>query len=240
MFIQLRITPEFCGEPSLLQNKGLVTNELLEYFKKYGDVEYVAGVVEHLNKFGEETNVHWHINLVLDSHIADFRKDSFQAWFRRRNYLPKGNKCYSIAITADPDDENRWWRYLLKENSDTFVNNFPDDFKHEFDIQVAMAQDERKLQIERNVLARDRALLNDSFRLRCYNAINQYNEDVAPSDRTIFCDIMRYYMSNNKVPPFNTGMNMVIDFKCHMGYISIENYYDLRYNTENSFGYSIL
>ena len=243
MYIQLRITPEFCGEPVFFKSKKLVIQELCDYFKQFGDILNIAACEESLNKFGETTSTHWHVNLVLDDHIRDFKKDSFQAWFRRRKYLPKGNKCYAIAIVGDPDDEDRWWRYLLKETDAPFVTDFPEEFKANFEVQVAMAQDERKLQIERNIAARERALQNDSFRLKCYSSILEMFNSRDPAslnDRMIYCEIMRYYQANNKIPPFNTGMNMVIDFKVHVGLMTIEDYYDTRFSTDNSFSYNII
>lgn len=234
MYIQIRITPEFCGVPELLNDKSRVINELLQKFGQYGDVEFYAACTEDQNKFGEPTNYHMHFNLVLDDHIQEFRKDSFQAWFRRRPYLPKGNKCYSISIVGDPEDEDRWWRYLLKQESNgltigLFKNKFPQEFLDELDMHTALAQDERKLQIQRNIAARDRALQNDSFRLRAYNYINENFGETELTARKIFCELIRYYMQNNKVPPFNTMMNMVLDFKVHFGLMTPEDYFDTIY-----------
>lgn len=228
MYIQLRITPEFCGEPEhpRLKSKKMLSQDLMNYFKGFGDIEHIAGTMEKLNKFGEATSPHYHINLVLDDHIRDFKKDSFQAWFRRRPYLPKGNKCYAISVVGDPEDENRWWRYLLKENDNPFLNDFPNDFKCDFLLHAAMAKDERKIQIERNIASRERALQNDSFRLKCYNHVNEILQNTDPSNRQIYCEIIRYYIQNNKVPPFTTAMNMVYDFKVVMGLMTVEDYFD--------------
>lgn len=246
MYIQLRITPEFCGVPELLKGKTNVVLEICRYLKKYGDIEHIAGSIEKLNKFGEPTALHWHINIVLDDHLSEFKKDSFQAWFRRRPYLPKGNKCYSISIVGDPTDEDRWWRYLLKENDNPFVTNFPEEFKQDFEKHVAMAQDERKIQIERNIAARDRALQNDSFRLKCYNAVDEqlrhnYSLHSNPTDpefpfnplpSIIMREIIKYYQANNKVPPFNTLKNMVSDYRVTFGYLDIQEYCNSQYPDE--------
>lgn len=230
MYIQLRVTPEFCEEPEICRPH-LFLPDVLEYLEKYGEVENYAWCAESKNKFGEATHPHYHINIV--AYLEDFNKQSFQAWFRRRPMLPKGNKCYAISLCGDPEDEDRWWRYLLKDQPSTLQHmgckeHLPAEFRQDLETHWRMACDERKLQVQRNLAARDRALQNDSFRLRCYNAVHEHNPS---SDREIFASIIRYYMSNNKVPPFNTGMNMVYDYKCTFNLMSPEEYYDMRYNS---------
>jgi len=155
--------------------------------------------------------------------------------------LPKGNKCYSIAINGDPEDDLRWWRYLLKESPYPGnlglvyprIKNMPEHVLEVLEVQWRCAYDERTLQIAKNLEARERMLQNDSFRLRCYSAVQTDLLGSLVNDRRIFCGIIRYYMQNNKVPPFNTAMNMVYDYKCHFGLMTPEAYFDVRYNTDN-------
>jgi len=229
VFVQMRLTPGLCGNPELA-TYSLVAPQLKTYFEKFGTIENFGSCLEEQNKFGEATEPHYHINVELDDSIRDFKKDTFQAWFRQRLFLPKGNKCYSIRLVGDPEDTQRWWRYLLKEVG-AKIFEFPT-----LDIDTLaltlMAQDERKLQIDRNVAARDRMLLNDSFRIRCYSAVQTELLGTAVNNRSIYCAIIRYYMANNKVPPFNSLMNMVWDYRVHFELMTPEQYYDLVY-TEN-------
>lgn len=236
MFLTLRVTPEFCGEPSVAHPRFFVP-QVLEYLGKYGEVLHWAWCYETSNKFGETTHPHFHVNFEAD--LMDFNKQSFQAWFRRRPMLPKGNKCYAIAVTGDPEDPDRWWRYLMKEMPltdpipESFRPHLPPDFDAEIDKHHFAAVDERKLQIKRNIIARDRALQNDSFRLKVYQHVAELCDKdniMEPTDKFIFSTIIRFYMDNNKVPPFNTAMNMVYDFKCHARLMTPEQYFDLRIN----------
>ena len=235
----LRITPEFCGAPDVA-NPRFVIPAIKEYVNKYGDIINYAWSYETKNKFGEDTHPHYHINFTAD--VTDFNKQSFQAWFRRQPLLPKGNKCYSFTVNGDPEDEDRWWRYLFKEQTpfkpgliDTcYIMSLPKEFYDDIKTHVALAVDERKLQIKRNIEARDRALANDSFRLRCYSAVQTAllgNGDV--TSQKIYVEIVKYYQDNNKIPPFNTLMNMVIDYKLHTGIITAAQHFQLRYNTDN-------
>jgi len=241
MYITLRLTPEFCGEPELCRPDKFCP-EILEYLGTKGEVEHWAWTREEKNKFGESTHPHFHFNIV--GYFDDFNKQSFQAWFRRRSFLPKGNKCYSIAMTGDPEDDMRWWRYLFKESP--FPNlsglsptqfprlrNLPPHVLEVLEVQWRCAYDERTLQIAKNLESRERMLQNDSFRLRWYSAVQTELLGSLVNDRRIFCAIIRYYMDNNKVPPFNTAMNMVYDYKCHFELMTPEEYYDVRYNTDN-------
>lgn len=247
MFVQLRVTPEFCGEAEVALPRFIVP-QVLEYLEKNGEVQNWAWVMENKNKFGEDTHPHYHLNIV--GYFEDFNKQSFQAWFRRRPCLPKGNKCYALQVVGDPEDEDRWWRYLLKQYDPKLLNsgglkngnwnleNLPEHFKEDLEKMWYMAYDERQLQINKNCAARERALQNDSFRIRCFNSIADsfpgHGSEQIP-DKLIYCAMVRYYQDNNKVPPFNTLMNMVFDFKCHFGMMTPEDYYDLRYDKIDSF-----
>lgn len=242
MFLTLRITPEFCGEPTLAHPRYFV-KDIVEYLEKSGEVEHYAWCYEIKNKFGEDTHPHYHLN--IECYLDDFNKQSFQAWFRRRPFLPKGNKCYSINICGDPEDDLRWWRYLLKERpfdvslvtgdspSPVYLKNLPPHFVEVLEVQWRCAYDERILQIAKNVETRERLLQNDSFRLRCYSAVQTELLGTLVNNKSIFCAIIRYYMDKNKVPPFTTCMNMVYDYKCHFELMTPEEYFDVRYNTDN-------
>ena len=223
MFIQIRVTPEFCKEPCLARWE-LIKPALFKYLTKDGAVVNSSAVCkERYNKFGEETHPHYHINLECD--MYDFKKENFQKWFRGQPFLPSGNKAYSIKIVGDPEDENRWWRYLLKDDKSKLLDsNFPEGF--DIELNRKMAIDERLQQIKKNIEARERLLRTDSFRLRAFAHLSAlYNNDLK-TNRQIFSDLVRYYQENNKIPPFNSLMNMVYDYKVHTKQMTPEDYYD--------------
>ncbi len=243
MYMTLRLTPEFCGEP-VMAHPRFVVEPIIEYLSKYGEMLGFGWCRETTNKFGEPTHPHFHMNFSADLD-EQLNKQSFQSWFRRHPCMPKGNKCYSVSILADPDDEDLWWRYLLKEQEKFAWSthqpmqnmgreyNFPADFAEKIETHWAMAVDQRRLQVKRNIESRERALQNDSFRLRCYNHVHNLDPDTeSGSTRWIFCQIVKYYMDNNKVPPFNTLLNMVYDYKVHFGIMTADQYYSVRYSDE--------
>lgn len=227
MFIQLRLTAEMCKEPSMARWRFL-RSPLFEYVTKdSGELHYYAVTRETQNKFGEPTKPHYHINICADTG-EKFTVENFQKWFRKRPFLPSGNKAYSFKLVGDPDDEDRWWRYLLKEKGAKLIESkFPPDF--DISLNTIMAQNERDEQIKKNVEARDRLLRNDSFRLKAFAALQKKYENKCPQNRQIFGDLVRYYQEKNKIPPFNSLLNMVFDYKVHTKEIEPETYFDIYY-----------
>lgn len=240
VFIQIRLTPSQVGEPEMFKHPRQWWPSMKDFLESYGTIEASAACFETKNKFGEDTHPHYHVNVQLDDHNKDFSKEYFQKWIRRQPYQAKGNKAYSVRVVPDPTEEDRWWRYILKENesigaviAQCFPQNFPEDF--DLHLNTHLAVDERKLQIERNIKARAKALQTDNFRLRMFNKLNTnylergFSVAAPPPSQTIFCDLVQAYQDDNRIPPFNTMSNMVWDFKIHCKYLTALEYYNLKY-----------
>lgn len=226
MYIQFRLTPEFCVNPE----KTFINRFLAEftmYLRTLGEIEHHAMAWEKTNKFGESTHKHLHWNIVLDQNFKCLNKDSIMAWIRRQPMGIKGNKCYSLKIVGDPEDEDRWWRYIIKESDPWRVAEFPPDFNLE--IQKQLAREERAEQIKKNLASRDKLLKKDSFRLRIFAKMKKQIEDQGNpvvDDKYLWCEFVKLYQKDNRIPPFNTMDNLVLDYKVTTGIITVEDYYN--------------
>jgi len=232
MFLQLRVTPAFCTDPSLA-TPFHIKHHVVNYLGKE-NCETFAGCTERLNKFGEHTHLHYHFNITGD--FPDLRKDSFQAWFRRRPFGPKGNKSYSFKMVGDPEDENRWHRYLLKEGFSGLQEHddiplFPEDFDCE--LNKALAQDERKIQIQRNLDARERMLNNSSFKTVMFEDILQELQKENNGTTFKFFDVwfllQGYFRHKGKVVPYDSMFNYTYDFMITYGIITPSQYFVQRH-----------
>jgi len=236
MFIQLRITPSMTTDPSLCKTF-LMIQPLVEWFGQE-DIATFCVASETTNKFGEETHPHWHINITGDF-SKDIRKDSFQAWFRRRPFHPKGNKSYSFKIVGDPEDEERWHRYLLKEGRPLqgfkSIPMFPEDF--DLDLQRALAMDERKIQIKRNIDARERMLNNSSFKHIMFQDILRELQKESIGTIISFYDvwilIQGYFRHKGKVVPYDSLSNYVYDFMITYNILTPSQYFMQRMGAED-------
>jgi len=233
MYLQLRITPQFTTDPCVCRTN-LITSALVEYLDR-DNIETFAVCSETLNKFGEKTHPHWHFNIVGD--FPDLRKDSFQAWFRRRPFGPKGNKSYSFKMVGDPEDENRWHRYLLKETNTLQgckgIPLFPEGFDRT--LNEALAQDERKIQIKRNLDARERMLQTSSFKTVMFADILKELQKENNGSKFKFYDIwfliQGYFRHKGKVVPYSTLPDYTYDFMITYGIITPAEYFMQRHGS---------
>jgi len=242
MFLQLRITPSVCTDPSLCRTFFFIP-ELVDYLGR-DNIATFACAAENLNKFGEETLPHWHVNITGD--FPDLRKDSFQAWFRRRPFHPKGNKSYSFRMVGDPEDEERWHRYLLKEGRPLqgapSIPMFPDTF--DIVLNSALAQDERKIQIARNIDARERMLNNNSFKTIMFGEIFKEIKKEPIGSSIKFFDVwfllQGYFRAKSKVVPYDTLANYVYDFMITYHIISPSEYFKQKMGPQPCSHYEIV
>ena len=96
---------------------------------------------------------------------------------------------------------------------------------HEFvENNIALARDERKQQIKRNIEARDRYLDKDSFKGKMYQ---HFSEELAiTTEREFYIELIKYYQKKNKVPPFSKLKEYWIDYQIMTNLISADNYVD--------------
>lgn len=223
MFIQFRLTPEYAQN----SDKYWISRfrkDFMDYLRNLGTIQHYASVWEDRNKFGEETKKHLHLNIEFYEDEL-LKKDTMMTWIRRHQLGIKGNKCYCLKIVGDPKDEKRWWRYLVKQNDLNKNHHLPEDF--DIALETKCARDEREQQILKNIQSRDKLLKKDSFRLRIFNLMLARNSDLtALTDKYLWCEFVKMYQEDNRIPPFSTMDNLVLDFKCHTKIITPEEYFD--------------
>lgn len=231
VFIQFRFTPKFMKNPIVSldgkvppfsSNHKAFKDEIIDPLIKHLDPEDWKVCYETEDKYGEPTAGHYHINIYTKIEI---KKDTLQSWIRStyKIYEIKGNACYSIKFTEDPEDEQRWWRYLYKQKPNCVYSDQFNIWKNITPIQAQMAQDERQLQIKRNRKARAKYEIKETFRQQMFAKMMDENLSQV---KKIFVRIIKYYQDDNRTPPFTNLDNIVQDFLLYSQQITSEQYYD--------------
>lgn len=231
VFIQLRFTPCQFTEKSwggVLEKSGCYLMEhIRSYYGKANIAKYIC-VLETLDKYGDICDPHFHINLEVPDHTKT--KDNFQKLIRRLTAGIKGNSCYSVRYIEDPEDEDRWWRYCIKEKiAKPVYHSFSKEWVQ---LNRILAVDERTRTIKFNRASRERNLQKDTFRLKLFKNVTNTlkNQPISSNmDKTIYCLIICFYQENNKTPPFNNLDNIVIDYKLMSNVITPEEYYNIHH-----------
>ncbi len=221
-YLQLRFTGSFYDDPS----HNFTKRQIIKNIKDNYLVDKFIYVEEKNNKMGEETTPHIHFHGYTDK---DVKKDSLQKFIRRLGekygYTIKGNKCYAVNILGDPDDEERWYRYCLKEEGAKVA--FKGFEKEELKKMRILAQEERKLQIERNKKAHSAYLDKSTFKGKMFDFFKK--EGVA-SHRPFIIGMIKYYLEKGKVAPFSKFNDYWIDYQISTGLMTPEEYYDKVYS----------
>lgn len=218
-YIELRLTlPEL---PETYQYDNIYKHIIKEL--KEIPIRYIVGR-EHHNKFGEEIKDHYHISIELDEPI---NIDTFRKTLNRK-YGIKGNNMYCLRQHLDlKENEERWWRYPIKQNPAVASNGFTEV---ELDALHTAGQDEYNQRVKENLIAKEKLMNKNNFRNKLIKNLKElYNEVAQPNDKTIFRDIYKFYNKNHQTAPFKKLDDLVIDIKLQLEYLTIDEYYDLRH-----------
>lgn len=232
-YIQLRFTHSLF--PVELEDNTM--SKYLRDIAKYLDSEKYIITKEILNKFGEETHPHFHANLLTEKEV---KKDTIQKWirnyFNKKGIVIKGVKMYSVRVLVDPNNEERWWRYCLKEKR-TEKNNFKFKIKgftsEEIKFHKLVAQEEREQQIAQNIKNRKKYLETQSFKGKMYKyVIEKYNEkdEKLISHYEFVSSMIEYYRKNDKITPLSKIEEYYVDFQLSTGSKSIQEWYSQTYH----------
>lgn len=206
----------------------MLMDKVLNYYGYNSVTRYIC-VLEKVGKRGEVVDPHFHINLEVPDHSKS--KDNFQKVIRKWTAGIKGN-AYMVRYVEDPEDEDRWWRYCLKELDAPCWFSKKGFEKEWIDLAKKLACDERSRTQEFNRAATERLLQKETFRLKMFKNLTVSLAKVPRSanfDRQIYCMIIRYYQDNNKTPPFNNLDNIVIDYKLVEEFMTPEEYFNIRH-----------
>lgn len=225
-FVMIRLTPQITEDNSI----GAYTSFLHCFARSYTCEKYTMGI-EKLDKFGKETHTHIHLCFITD---IDNKKDSFQKTFRNRffkrfNYACSGNKMYSIKLAHDPDDEERFMRYSLKQQDKLKKYNYYGYTEEEAEKLRLLAHDEYNNQIKKNCETLDKFLDKSSFKGKCYL---QLKENKINKEKDFIINFVKYYLEKNKVPPFSKLKDYWIDYQLQIGLITVELWYERFFNVD--------
>lgn len=189
--------------------------------QKFNVTNYLYGF-ETKNKFGEDTQPHIHYKFETDEDVKkNTLQKNFKTYMKNLGIELKGVKHYAIILTPQPEDEDRWWRYVLKEEDAMTGGGMDSEWVH---LQTALAVDERKLQIKRNCEARARIMENDSFKGKMYLYLK--DELFINSEREFYIAMIDYYKSKSKTAPFSKIRDYWPDYQICMGLMTSSHYVD--------------
>lgn len=185
----LRLTPSAI-DPSANPNE--FKHLLRELIFHYKLTDY-ATCFEKFNKYGEPTAPHFHFNF-----LADAKKEAIAQKIRRwENYKIKGNKMYCLQRHADPDDFNRWFRYIFKEN---YLKSLTKGFSDE-DIEKMqlLAKDERKRSVEKNCQHREKLRETSTLFDRFAKKVDIYFKDGATINyKQVWIKLLELYIEDKR------------------------------------------
>lgn len=217
MFIDLRITPKFIkGYADSPEEWKIATwfSSIKSYFKPE---RWVVGV-EELDKFSAPTHLHYHIN--MGECANESTKDAMQKWIRDTLHC-KGNKCYSLRVSGDLDDEARWWRYPLKQKG---IKSFGFEAPA-LETMKLLAKDEYAQTTARNIKTRKKLENKSQFR----DKLHAYLKDKHKDQRGLQCLyvlIAKYYQECGNVPPTGKLYDCVIDYLTIIRYLTWEKHFE--------------
>ena len=235
MFIKIRITPECC----VCDTK--IDDMLKSILKRYddGDTIYTWGIENH-NKFGEETKEHLHFHAYIgNGDIAEISLGAHQKWFRE-NLHAKGNKSYYVKLLGDCKDHKKFFQYPFKQHtkfntkigfskkgwSNYFMgvtNNEEDADEWMWSISnlIATASGEYDRTVEMNVKTRERMENKNMFWMKLVNSLKSKYGSLHLPDKTIWIDIVKFYIDNGKTPPWASINDKVLHFKVEVGQCTV-------------------
>lgn len=220
-YIQLRFT--YSNFSDLHEDVG---TEIVKQFMYDNDLHHkFLMCIEKYDKYGKETAPHIHANIY---HQDDYKKNTLQKKFRELvktyDYNLSGNKDYSIRVLAQPDDEERWWRYILKESgARLFCSKNMEDFADEY---KKLAQDERKRTIELNNKYLQKYLDKSSFKGKMYQFLQKSQ---VTTHKDFIISAIKYYLEKQTTPAFTKLDDMFIEYQLLTGIMSVEDWYSQKY-----------
>ena len=152
------------------------------------------------------------------------KKDTIQKWLRSREIC--GKAAYCLRVNTDVDDEERWWRYVLKENGlKKYVKGFTEK---DYLLLEIKAKDEKQRTANKNNDDLTKLMNKNQFRDKMFNKLKELYPD-KKTEKELFSLIGKYYQTENKTPPFSKLLDIVLDFQVFMTFMTFEEYYERRY-----------
>jgi len=178
--------------------------------------------IERLNNLGRPAQPHVHIFFATTTKIGALRKAFTRSDLYKNSNGRKANSLYSLTEEDDVKDENRFFRYVFKENRDFPMKyqKLPESFN--FEIEAACAKEERELQIERNLKSEAKNLA-PSTKDKLFEYLDGLNEQSKFTTKLqILMKIIEYYTSEEKSLNHSTTMGFLNTALIRYGILTIE------------------
>lgn len=188
-YFQLRFTP-------LLMDPSLNPSHCLEVFhqliKTYNLTEY-ALCFEKQNKYLEPTHHHFHFNFQCFKKKETIRTQFLRICDNELGKHPKGNTQYMLQCLAEPDDIERWWRYIFKENP--ILKLCKSFTEKEIEEMTLVARDERKRAAKHWLAKRDTKEERQTMFQRYSAEIKK--QDIIMNYKNVWLAFLKLYMEND-------------------------------------------
>lgn len=219
-YVDLRLTPKYAfDDPDIDEAKGLArARTLCKLLVQHLIPSKYIIAYEKTNRYLEPTHPHLHLAMYTEE---DVKKDTLQTWVRR-NLNIKGKQAYCLRVHADVDDEERYFRYCLKERYIQQVGFTEEEIEDMKD----RAQDEKRRNGENALKARQKYEdRNVSFREQMYRDLDTGDID----EPDIAVAIVQYYREHKRIPPYKNMKEQVLDYRVHKGYLDVKDWYIEKY-----------
>lgn len=214
--IDIRLTPSFINtdktDTKFIEDlfnrlkgwtkRGLETPEDENGIKReYVIKQYVIGK-EKLDKYGRETHLHYHIALILLIEKTSIQTKALIKEYLRRNGA-KGNPAYMVRVNEDVKDEDRWFRYSMKQ-----LDYESDKKGHE--LLAKLANDEYKRQVQQNLESEEAQRKKHQFRDKLWKHLD---EKKLTGDQEIAKAMFDFYNQNGRDAPIFELQSKVLNYQ---------------------------
>lgn len=202
--------------------KTYLTDELPQWKEHLGMIDYSYGV-EFRDKFGEQTKRHIHIHFSSDKELGGMRRWLTRRWKSQGEERTRAS-LYSFVEEDDVKDEDRFYRYPLKQCKDPMFNT-PITLHRIFvqGINKEKAEELRKLAYDEwvrlceiNIKKRDTQLNKDST----YSKIEKYLGQMDISTYGQVRDkVIEFYMKEGMAINVNTIAGYIVTYSLNRGFV---------------------
>jgi len=217
MYFQLRVTP--CAFKCPWEIAIQLVKSLINSTYDLDESCYITAD-EKTNKFGEAIKRHFHFNFICDG-----KKDTIQKWIRKwfsdRDFVCKGNQCYCLQQTDEPEDIKRWLRYNMKEKYLGKLTKLPYTVEEIKEMET-LAKDERSRSSTINLKKREKLLNTQTLFDKICKKLEKENFS---TKQEIFIFIGKYYLEEGKPVNYTTIEGYTYNWLLRKNLISWEDFY---------------
>lgn len=200
--------------------KEFCRTELIEWITHFEAVDYSYGI-EFKDKYGEPTKIHVHMHFASDKDIGGMRKWITRRWKEQGEERTRAS-LYSFVEEKDVKDEERFYRYPLKQ----YAGKFSSGLTHRMLVAsispekhaelVALAHDEWTRLCEINIKKRDTQLNKDTTYQKIEKHLGQMDIKTYGQVKD---ELIKFYMKEGMAINVNTIAGYVVTYSLNRGFL---------------------